>query len=364
MFYTKELEALRNAQKLRVREIFPSFYKDFASNDYLGLSYNKKLLKKAYKLIKKQSLHSPRASMVVNGYSKIHQKLESLLCSINHFQSCMLLGSGFLANIALFESLVRKQDILFIDEEYHSSGILATKLLDNVVFFAHNDWLDLESKMQDSLKNAKYNRILIAIEGIYSMSGDVAKREFVDIALKYNAILIVDEAHSSGTLGRNLLGYFDFYNIKITPNFIKMGTLSKAYGSYGAYILSSKHIHAYLQTRAKPLIYSTALSSFDTALALVNIKHIQKHKDSINKKIYAFKKIIALKMQIKLDSQIFSIQFQNQKQMIEKATFLKQHNILVGSIRKPSVRVPTLRIILSLKHKKKDISKLCSLLKK
>ncbi|MDE6886703.1 MAG: pyridoxal phosphate-dependent aminotransferase family protein [Helicobacteraceae bacterium] len=361
MFYTKELQALDKKQLLRVRKIFPSSYLDFASNDYLGLSYNKKQFSKAYKLLRKENLNAPRASVLVNGYSKLHKKLESELSKINNFQSCILVGSGFLANIALFESLVRKNDILFIDEEYHASGILATKLLKNVIIFKHNDYKDLESKIKQSHIQS---RILIAIEGIYSMSGDIAKKEFINIAIKYDAILIVDEAHSSGTLGKNLLGYFDYYDIKIRDNFIKLGTLSKAYGSYGAYILSSKHITKYLQTRAKPIIYSTALSSFDTALALVNVKYIQKNKNSLTKKIKTLKKLIVENLKIKLDSQVFSIKFQNQNKMLQKAKSLKKNKILVGAIRKPTVQYPVLRIILSTKHRKKDILNLCDLLKK
>ncbi|RDU64676.1 pyridoxal phosphate-dependent aminotransferase family protein [Helicobacter sp. MIT 14-3879] len=364
MFYKQELDLLNKNKTLRVRRIFSNSYLDFASNDYLGLSYNKTSIKKAYKLVVNKKLNSPRASMLINGYSILHKKLESTLSKINNFQSCILLGSGFLANIALFETLVRKKDILFIDEEYHASGILATKLIKNVCFFKHNDCRDLETKIKQYSKDIKYNRILIAIEGIYSMSGDIAKKEFTKIAIKYNAILIVDEAHSSGTLGDNLLGYFDFYNIDIKPNFIKMGTLSKAYGSYGAYILSSKHINDYLQSRAKPIIYSTALSAFDTALALVNIKYIQKNKKHFNNKLKIIKKIILKNIQIKLDSQIFSIKFHNQEEMIKKANFLKKHNFLVGAIRKPTVNMPTLRVILSLKHNKKDIYNLCNLLKK
>lgn len=349
---------------MRTREIFPSEYLDFASNDYLGLSFNKTSIKDAYRLILKAKNNAPRASMLVNGYSKLHKKLESKLANINNFQKCILVGSGFLANIAIIESLVRKKDIIFIDENYHASGILASKLVKNVIFFKHNDYVDLEQKISQYLaKTTQNSRILIAIEGIYSMSGDIAPKEFANIALTYNAILIVDEAHSSGVLGQNLLGFFDYHRIKIQPNFIKLGTFSKAYGSYGAYILSNKYIYQYLQTRAKPIIYSTALSAFDSALALVNLNFIHKNRHRFHEKIDSFKRIIAKKLKIKLDSQIFSIQFQNQNEMLKVAKYLKSHKILVGAIRKPSVEVPQLRIILSIKHKKKDIFYLCSLLK-
>lgn len=345
---------------------------DFASNDYLGLSNRADSLRKAYKLTTNPKLSAPRASMLVNGYSKLHRRLERRLANLNGFESCILAGSGFLANIALIESLVRKGDKIFIDEEYHASGILASRLVQGVEFFRHNDCVDLKKKILSSLQgesqdlheSTKKARILIAIEGIYSMSGDIAPKGFAQIAQKYNAILIVDEAHSSGTLGQNLLGYFDYHHIKIAPNFIKLGTFSKALGSYGAYICCSNHIHSYLQTRAKPIIYSTALSAFDSALALTNLNFIHQNHARFARKIAKIKKIIQKNLKIKLDSQIFSIQFQSQNEMLKTFRFLKKHGILVGAIRKPSVKIPQLRIILSTKHKKKDIIALCKLLKK
>ena len=422
LFYANELNALTKSGILRERRIFPaeSALKDFASNDYLGLSNRADSLKKAYKLTKNPKYFAPRASMLVNGYSKLHQKLEMRLAKLNGFESCILVGSGFLANIALIESLVRKGDKIFIDEEYHASGLLAAKLVNGVEFFKHNDDTDLESKIRAFLGNSSLtqssrelekssldrrlalsrtdfsaqptnltqdtriakskniadssdsqnsitkniSRIIIAIEGIYSMSGDIAKKAFAQIALKYNAILIVDEAHSSGTLGANLLGYFDFHRIKIMPHFIKLGTFSKAYGSYGAYICCSKHIYAYLQTRAKPIIYSTALSAFDSALAFVNLNFIHKNHSRFHAKIQKIQKIIQKNLKIKVDSQIFSIQFQSQNEMLKTFRFLKKRGFLVGAIRKPSVKIPQLRIILSTKHNKKDIAKLCKLLKK
>ena len=127
---------------------------DFASNDYLGLSNRIDSLRKAYKLATNPKLSAPRASMLVNGYSKLHRRLERRLARINGFESCILVGSGFLANIALIESLVRKCDKIFIDSEYHASGILASKLVQGVEFFRHNDCADLENKIRNYLENS------------------------------------------------------------------------------------------------------------------------------------------------------------------------------------------------------------------
>ena len=362
-FYQKELDALKKADRLRTRKIFNKNLIDLASNDYLGLSSKKKLLKKAYKIVKKDKFNSSKASPLVNGYSNIHKKFEKLLCKINNFENGICLGSGFLANIGLIESLIRKKDILFIDQEYHASGILATNLIqDKVIFFEHNDYKDLETKIKENQIN-NTQRVVIAIEGVYSMSGDIAPKQFNTIALKYNAILIVDEAHSSGVIGKNLLGWFDYHNIKIKPNHIKMGTLGKAYGSYGAYILASNHIVSYLENRAKALIYSTAISTFDIALAYINLQYIIKHKKKLKTKIYKFHNLVYKKLSIKTDSLILPIIIDDNKKVLQIQSNLLQKGYLIGAIRQPTVKKAILRVILKLDISKKKLKKILNYLK-
>ena len=129
------LKALKKSNRFRKRQIH-SFLIDFASNDYLGLAHNKKTFKKACKRLKKERFFSPKSSQLINGYHKIHQKFEKLLCKLNSFERGIVVGSGFLANIAMIESLSRKGDLVLIDEEYHASGVVATKLSEaEVIFF-------------------------------------------------------------------------------------------------------------------------------------------------------------------------------------------------------------------------------------
>jgi 8-amino-7-oxononanoate synthase len=357
--YKKELDILKKINRFRVRKLYHTDLIDLASNDFLSLSQNKKLLKKAYKRLKKQKYNSSKASLMINGYNKIHYKFEKKLCKINKFESGLVVGSGFLANISLIESLVRKQDILFIDEQYHASGILASKLVQGkVIIFKHNDYDDLESK----IKSFKYKRAIIAIEGVYSMGGDIAPCEFEQIANKYNVILLVDEAHSNGVIGKNLLGWFDYWDIIPQLNHIKMGTLGKAFGSYGAYILASKHIISYLENRAKPVIYSTALSSFDTALAYESLKYIVKNKKKLTKQINKLQSLVFKHLNIKTKSLIVPIIINDNKKVIHIQNELLKNNILVGAIRQPTVKQAILRIILRLNINKKEIIKICEMI--
>jgi len=356
--YSKELSTIRKSNRFRTREIFDKSIIDLASNDYLGLSTNKNLFKKAYERVLKEQYTSPKASMLVNGYNQIHKDFEDALCEYNGFQSAVTVGSGFLANISMIEALCRKNDTLFIDEQYHASGILASKLLkaEQVIVFNHNDYNDLENKI---LENKRSGRNIVAIEGVYSMGGDLAPKEFFDITTKYESLLLVDEAHSSGVVGDNLLGIFDYYKIKPTKYHIKMGTLGKAYGSYGAYILASN----FLVNRAKPIIYSTAPSLFDIALGLESLMYIQQNKKALKEKINKNLTIISKILQIQSHSLIIPINIGNNKKVKQIQESLKKESYLIGAIRQPTVKSAIIRLIAKVDIKENDLIKVCEILK-
>ena len=360
--YEKELNSIKKSNRFRERKLFDENLIDLASNDYLGLANNKELLQKAFLKIQNLQSFSPKASILVNGYSKIHKEFEELLCKVNGFEDGIVVGSGFLANISLIESLVRKNDTLFIDEEYHASGILATKLLkdEQVVKFLHNDEKDLEEKLKSCTRNG---RKIIAIEGVYSMNGNLAKKEIFDIANKYNSILIVDEAHSSGVIGKNLLGIYDYYNINIEKNHIKMGTLGKAYGSYGAYILASKNIISFLENRAKPIIYSTSLSLFDTALALESLNYIINNKNLLSQKIKENLNIIYDYLGIESKSLIIPILINDNEKVLKIQESLKNSGFIVGAIRQPTVKNAIIRLIAKVDISKDELVTVCKLIK-
>lgn len=360
--YQKELNAIKRSNLFRERTIFDGHLVDLASNDYLGLASNKALFENAYKRVIQEQFTAPKASMLVNGYSKVHQEFEQNLCKANGFEDGVIVGSGFLANISMIEALVRKGDILFIDEEYHASGILATKLLDKnqVIIFKHNSVEDLKEKM--ALHKAK-NRTLIAIEGVYSMSGDIALKEFFDVSDQSDAILIVDEAHSSGVIGENLLGLFDYYDITPTANHIKMGTLGKAYASYGAYILASKHIIEFLLNRAKAIIYTTAPSLFDTALGNESLKFILSNTQQLKKNITARQELVCQELNQEVNSLIIAYPIGDNKKVLDIQKKLKEEGFIVGAIRQPTVTVAIMRIIAKLDISLDELKRVCQIIK-
>ena len=332
--YKKELKVLQKKGRLRKRKLYNNFI-DLASNDYLCLSENKIIRKKAFEKVINLPSHGAKASILVNGYTSVHKEFEEYLCSLNNFESAIVLGSGFLANLALFE-LVRKKDLALIDEEYHASGILGSRLTQGEIrFFKHNDLNDLKEKSKDY---QNFNRIFVFTEGIFSMRGDKVKKEITDYAQKIGT-LVIDEAHSVGICGDKLLGITEEYNLNPKKT-VKMGTLGKALGSYGAYILANKEIIEFLINKAKSIIYTTALSPVDILLAKYALEEIQKnlsfYKDKINNKMLVFQTKSLIKI----------IKAKNIDELMSKQKELQKQNILIGAIRPPTVKTPIFRIIL------------------
>ena len=341
-FYTKELAALKRSGRYRERRIFDDGVIDLASNDYLGLAHNKVVLEETIATLNSLESHASKASMLVNGYTKVHQDFEQVLCRANGFDAGVILGSGFNANIAMIETLVRKGDALFMDEKYHASGVLASKLIDGELhYFSHN----CTSELEILLKASTAKRNIVAVEGIYSMDGDLVPREIIELADRYNALLILDEAHSSGVIGENLMGILDHYEIAVKPNHIKMGTLGKAYGSFGAYILASEHIIDFLVNRAKPIIYATAPSLFDTLLGHKALNYIQDNRvilrDGIRKRQAIVKDILGVEVQ----GLIVPVAIANNRKVMEIQKILLDKGVLVGAIRQPTVPLAIIRFI-------------------
>lgn len=355
--YANELKALKRSGRYRERYLVDEALLDGASNDYLGLAHLKELHIKACETLNSFSFHAPKSSMLVNGYHPVHQNFERALCEANGFEAAIVMGSGFNANIGMIESLTRKGDLLLMDESYHASGIMATRMCDaRVEFFPHNDADALES----SLQKATEKRIVVAVEGIYSMSGDKLSREILEVCERYDVLIILDEAHSSGVIGKNLMGILDYYDIEPTSNMIKMGTLGKAYGSFGAYVLSSQHISDYLINRAKNVMYATAPSLYDTALAHHALNYIQMNVTRLKEAITARQQIVKEILGHDIDGLIVPIEIGDNVRVMELQKSLKDElGILVGAIRQPTVIRAIIRLIARLDISEETLASVC-----
>ncbi len=360
MMYVQELEALRKANRFRERPLFDEALTDLASNDYLGFAEDKTLFDTAVQAVEQYRYHAPRASQLVNGYHPLHAEFEKALFDLNGFEAGIVVGSGFLANLSLIEALPRKRDLLILDAQYHASGVLASKLVDaDVRTFAHND----PAALEEILKAGGYRRAIVAVEGIYSMEGDLLHPEIFDVAERYGALLIVDEAHSSGVVGEKLLGVFEHYGITPGPRHIKMGTLGKAMGSYGAYILADAEIVTFLQNRAKAIIYATAPSLFDTALAHAALMRTQESaaplRDALDRRMVLARDFFGTDV----SSPILKIPVESSVRALELKRIAEEAGFLIGAIRPPTVDSPMLRIILRANVPLAEIEALFTLLK-
>lgn len=356
--FQKSLDALAKKGRLRTKRFLPKNGVDFASNDYLGFKKDKKTFDKAVKNLTKTGLFAPSASQLVYGYQDSHKKLENTLKKLYGFEDALIAGSGFLANTALVSTLAGHNDLILMDEEYHASGISALSLSKaKYGLFAHSDANDLEQR----LKNAKAGRVFVFVESVYSMIGDILPLEIIEVADRYGAYLMIDEAHGHGTIGKSLGGIYDYYDILPSKKHIKMGTLSKAVGSYGAYILGAKEIIDFLVNRAKPIIYSTALSTIDAEIARVRITKISKKSDSFRKKIDKRLTVAEKYLGKKFLTPIIMIESQNSKKIHTK---LLKMNIITGYIRPPTVKSDHIRLIANIGESLGDFKKALEIIKR
>lgn len=228
---------------------------NLASNNYLGLATHPRLVEAAIKATKDLGVGSG-AVRTIAGTLKIHQELEEKLAEFKHTEAALVYQSGFTCNMGVIEPLLTRGDVIISDELNHASIIDGIRLskADRKVY-AHNDMNSLEKHLKEC---GNYRLKLIVTDGVFSMDGDIAKLpDIVGLAEKYDAFVMVDDAHASGVLGRNGRGSVDHFNLHGRVD-IQVGTLSKAVGVLGGYIAGSKYLIDYLIHRGRPFLFSTS----------------------------------------------------------------------------------------------------------
>lgn len=230
---------------------------DFYSNDYLGFAKNKTFLDLLLKTVQEnpELLKGSTGSRLISGNTSVVTETEECIAKEHQYESALLFPSGYNANLALFAALPNRHDTVIVDEKIHRSVHDACKMSNaKKIKFRHNDCGHLE----DILKRQQGN-IYIAVESLYSMDGDLCPlQEIADLAVKYNAALIVDEAHAFGVFGYGLVGRFHLQkNVLAT-----VVTYGKALGTHGAAVLTNDVIKSYLINFASSFIYTTAAHDF------------------------------------------------------------------------------------------------------
>ena len=334
----------------------------FSCNDYLGLSQNSEVIEAGIKAIKKYGAGSG-ASRLVSGNNFLYEKLEQLLASFKNGEAACVFGSGYLTNTGVIPALTTNKDLLIFDELSHSSTNIGIKLSrSKAIKFKHNDMNHVEELLKQHRK--KYISCFLLSEGVFSMDGDRGKiKELAYLANKYDASIILDDAHGFGVLGK---GRGSQYELNPIPEIlIQIGTLSKAIGSYGGFVVAPKAVIELLQNKARSLIYTTALPPSILASAIKSLEIIKRKKTLVNKPLDNAKLFCKLAGLPEPESSIITIILKSENKAIEASELLEKYGYYISAIRPPTVPVNTsrLRLTFSASHQKKDIKNLSKLIK-
>ena len=259
-----ELRAKGVAPKLRVLEGEQKAVCTFdgrevinlASNNYLGLATHKALRKASVDAVKRLGVGAG-AVRTIAGTMQIHMALEEQIARFKNVEACVVFQSGFTANAGTVSAVLGKEDLIISDELNHASIIDGARLSKATIkVFKHKDVADCERILQE---HASFpGKKLIITDGVFSMDGDIAPLPALcELAEKYGCIMMVDDAHSSGVLGRNGRGTVDHLNCHGRVH-IQVGTLSRAIGSMGGYVCGSRDLIDFLYLRARPFLFSTS----------------------------------------------------------------------------------------------------------
>jgi glycine C-acetyltransferase len=229
---------------------------NIASNNYLGLTTHPRLREAALAALKKYGVGSG-AVRTVAGTMKIHMELEQKIARFKNVEACVVFQSGFTANAGTVSAILGKDDFIISDELNHASIIDGARLSRaKIKVFRHKDVEHAEELLKE-VQNEPGHKLLIT-DGVFSMDGDIGPLPALcDLAEKYGAIMMVDDAHASGVLGRNGRGTIDHFNVHGRVD-IQVGTLSKAIGALGGYVCGSKDLIDFLYHRARPFLFSTS----------------------------------------------------------------------------------------------------------
>jgi glycine C-acetyltransferase len=255
---------------------------NFCSNNYLGLANHPLLVESAKAAIDEFGV-GPGAVRPIAGTMALHLELEHRLAAFKGVEAAITFQSGFNANLAAIPALVSKEDVIYSDELNHASIIDGCRLSRaKVIRYAHCNADDLRVQIEKS-KDAGYRRSLIITDGVFSMDGDVAPLDkLYEVAQEFDALLMVDDAHGEGVLGKGGRGIVDHYNLHGKVD-VEMGTLSKAFGVVGGVIAGSQIIVDWLKQRGRPFLFSSAMTIPDVAACLASLNLLEESTELVDK---------------------------------------------------------------------------------
>lgn len=339
----------------------------FASNNYLGLAQDQRVMEASVQATARFGAGST-GSRLTTGHSIIHGNLERKLAQFKQTEAAIVMNTGYMANMAVLTTIVGKGDLILSDERNHASIIDGCRLSRaETVIYSHADLADLEMKLQS---NRGFKKTLIVTDGVFSMDGDIAPLPgIIDLAERYGSLLMVDDAHATGVLGKDGRGTSEHFGLKGKVD-IEMGTLSKAIGAEGGFIAGSKSLIDYLLNEARPFIFSTALSPGVVASALAAVDIILTEPErrvrlqNMSRRLYD--ELTSLGYTVTGgDTPIIGIICGEPEQATLLSKELHTYGIYAPAIRPPTVPIGTSRIRLTLmaEHREPHIDHVISAFK-
>jgi 8-amino-7-oxononanoate synthase len=377
-FLQKELKGLENLGLLRTlktlhspqgREIKLEGKRvlNFSSNDYLGLANDARIKRAALEAITESGLGSG-ASRLVCGNMYPHEKLEADLALFKKTESALVFSSGYLANLGIIPALVDRHSVVLSDKLNHASiidGIILSRA--KLLRYPHADM----QALREILKNLPASkRKLIVTDTVFSMDGDRAPlKEIADLAGRYEAMVMVDEAHAFGVLGKRGSGLVEELSLEGQVD-IQMGTLSKAAGSFGAYACGTKVLRDYLINKSRSFIYTTAMPPLlaeASRAALKIIREGSQLRGQLQEKadyLRAGLKVMGFDTMYS-STPIIPVLVKDPLRAVEMSQRLLRQDIFVQAIRPPTVPTGTarLRLTVTAAHTQDDLERLLNALK-
>lgn len=254
---------------------------NFCSNNYLGLANHPALVSAAKKAVDEMGV-GPAAVRSIAGTMTLHVELDKRLAQFKGVEAAITFQSGFAANLATIPALVGKEDVIFSDRLNHASIIDGCRLSGaKIIAYEHNDVKSLEEQIQANL--SQFRRALIVTDGVFSMDGDIAPLpDIYEAAKKHDILLMVDDAHGEGVLGKGGRGIVDHFGLHGKVD-VEVGTMSKAFGVMGGIVAGKSVIIEWLRQRGRPFLFSSAMTVPDAAACLTAVDLLEGSTQLVDK---------------------------------------------------------------------------------
>lgn len=335
---------------------------NLCSNNYLGFANHTQLKEAAKKAIDAFGI-GPAAVRTIAGNTALHNALEEKLARFKRVEATIAYQSGFNSNLATVAALVGKDDLIFSDELNHASIIDGCRLSGApIIRFEHCHPASLEQKLREHYPAGTPKRALIITDGVFSMDGDVAPLpQLVDLAERFNAMIMVDDAHGEGVLGSGGRGAVDHFHLHGRVD-VEIGTLSKAFGVVGGFVAGKKVIIDHLRQKSRPFLFSSALTPADVAACAAAVD-ILEASDDLVKKLWSNTRYFKSKIQAagfdtgKSETPITPVMLGDVKVAQQFSRRLFEEGVFAMAIGFPTVAIgkARIRVMISATHSEKDL---------